>query len=306
MPITMRNDDIAKLRNLDFNLLKTLSVLLEHRHISKSADLLFLSQPAVSKQLTRLRSMFDDPLLVRTGNTLLLTPKAERIKPKVDSLCEQVKELVVPDSLNLSEIEVTVSIMFSDYGSPHWISSLLRQLHQEAPNVTIVCKEWSEGNIKQLINGDINIALGPILHSDTLCDSERLGSVTSSFIARSDHPLFIETNSELSFSDYPLIRISGSVQYQEIYNSVFPNNAVLLDHASMWLALDTIKYSDALLIGPTRVMKDLAHNEDLKCRLLEQVPEIDICMSWTAGLTNDLFYKWLIEKMIKIGKEIVS
>ena len=74
----------------------------------------------------------------------------------------------------------------------------------------------------------------------------------------------------------------------------------------MWLALDTLEYSDAVLIGPTRVMKLLSETEGYRCQLLEQVPEIDICMSWTAGLTNDLFYKWLIDKMIKIGKQIVS
>lgn len=301
----MRNDDIAKLRILDFNLLKTLSVLLEHRHISNSAELLFLSQPAVSKQLTRLRDMFGDPLLVRSGNQLLLTPKADRIKPSVDSLCEQVKALVMPDSLNLAEVDVTVSIMFSDYGSPHWISSLLRQLHKEAPNVTIVCKEWSDSNIRQLFNGEINIALGPISNAKAQCESRVLGSVSSSFIARKDHPLFQRGTEKKAFNEYPIIQISGSMQYQSIYKKLFPNNPVLLDQTSLWLALDTITYSDAVLIGPTRVMKDLAKNDAFKCERLDNVPAIDICISWTTGLTNDLFYQWLIDKMIQIGTEIV-
>lgn len=302
----MRNSDIAKLRELDFNLLKTLSVLLEHKHVSKSAELLFLSQPAVSKQLTRLRAMFNDPLLVRSGNNQLLTPKAERIKPQVESLCEQVKHLVIPDELDLKEVDATVSIIFSDYGSPHWISTLLRELHQEAPNVTVVCKEWSRENINQLENGEINLALGPIIGSGARCESIKFGAVSSSFIARNDHPLFTETSEPSPFSQFPVIRISGSTQYQHIYNTILPDNPVMLDQASMWLALDTLEYSDAVLIGPTRVMKLLSETEGYRCQLLEQVPEIDICMSWTAGLTNDLFYKWLIDKMIKIGKQIVS
>ncbi|MGF1901020.1 LysR family transcriptional regulator [Aliivibrio sifiae] len=302
----MRNSEIAKLRDLDFNLLKTLSVLLEQKHISASADLLFLSQPAVSKQLTKLRGMFNDPLLVRSGNTLLLTPKAERIKPKVHSLCEQVKQLVIPDELNLRDIKITVSIMFSDYGSPHWISRLLRELHKKAPNVTIVCKEWSKENIKQLIKGELNIALGPILNSSTQCESIRLGSVTSSFIARKNHPLFINNADTSPFSSFPLIRISGSTQYQHVYSTVLPDNPIMLDQASMWLALDTLKYSNALLVGPTPVMRDLAHTEEFQYMYLKQVPNIDVCMSWTSGLTNDLFYKWLIDTMIQIGRDIIS
>ncbi|MDK9759533.1 hypothetical protein KIV40_30475, partial [Vibrio sp. D173a] len=193
-----------------------------------------------------------------------------------------------------------------DYGSPHWISTLLRELHKEAPNVTVVCKEWSRDNINQLEKGEINLALGPIIGSGSRCESTKFGAVTTSFIARNDHPLFDDVKEPPPFSQFPVIRISGSTQYQHIYNTILPDNPVMLDQASMWLALDTLQYSDAVLIGPTRVMKLLSETEGYRCQTLEQVPEIDICMSWTAGLTNDLFYKWLIDKMIKIGKQIVS
>ena len=60
--ITMRNSEFSKIRALDLNLLKTLLVLLDQKHISKSSELLFITQPAVSKQLSKLREMFDDPL----------------------------------------------------------------------------------------------------------------------------------------------------------------------------------------------------------------------------------------------------
>lgn len=172
--------------------------------------------------------------------------------------------------------------------------------------MTVVCKEWSRENINQLENGEINLALGPIIGSGARFESIKFGAVSSSFIARNDHPLFTETSEAPPFSQFPVIRISGSTQYQHIYNTILPDNPVMLDQASMWLALDTLEYSDAVLIGPTRVMKLLSETEGYRCQLLEQVPEIDICMSWTAGLTNDLFYKWLIDKMIKIGKQIVS
>lgn len=302
----MRKDDIARLRQLDFNLLKTLSVLLKYKHISKSAELLFLTQPAVSKQLTRLREMFDDPLLVRTGNQLLLTPKAERIYPQVVHICEQVKDLVLPDELNLLEVDTTVKIMFADYGSPHWISGLSRILHEQAPNVTIVCKEWSDSNIQQLLAGEVDIALGPLIGSETLCESIKVGSVSNSFIARKGHPLFLCDGSSPAFDSFPLVRISGSVQYQQMYSQIFPDNPVMLDQASMWLALDTLKYSDAVLIGPTQVMQELAKSSDFRCQLLPQVPNVDICLSWTKGLRSDLFYDWLIEQLTQIGIEITS
>ena len=55
------------LRNLDLNLLQPLHALLEERHVTRAAARTFLSQPAMSRALERLRDMFGDPLLVRSG-----------------------------------------------------------------------------------------------------------------------------------------------------------------------------------------------------------------------------------------------
>jgi SAM-dependent methyltransferase len=64
------------LRNIDLNLLRAIQPLLEERHISRAAKRAFLSQPAMSRALNRLRAKFGDPLLVRSDGTY------ERIFPE--------------------------------------------------------------------------------------------------------------------------------------------------------------------------------------------------------------------------------
>ena len=66
------------LRRYDLNLLVTLEALLDAASVSAAARRLSLSQSAVSAALDRLRSMFADPLLVRTGNRMQPTPFARR------------------------------------------------------------------------------------------------------------------------------------------------------------------------------------------------------------------------------------
>lgn len=68
-----------KLQDLDLNLLRTLDVLLEERQVSRTALRLGVTQPAISHALGGLRRHFGDPLLIRNGQEMILTPRAAEI-----------------------------------------------------------------------------------------------------------------------------------------------------------------------------------------------------------------------------------
>ena len=69
--------NLQKLSRLDLNLLVALQALLEEKSVTKAASRLFISQPAMSRVLQKLRYQLDDPLFTRTGNELIPTPKQE-------------------------------------------------------------------------------------------------------------------------------------------------------------------------------------------------------------------------------------
>ena len=70
------------LGSLDLNLLVSLDALLQQRSVTRAAEQLGLSQPALSASLARLRRHFDDPLLARVGNDYRLTPLAVQLKER--------------------------------------------------------------------------------------------------------------------------------------------------------------------------------------------------------------------------------
>ncbi|MDG3086170.1 LysR family transcriptional regulator [Vibrio hannami] len=300
----MRNSDLSKLREFDFNLLKTLLVILEQKHISKSAELLFITQPAVSKQLSKLREMFDDPLLVRVGNQQILTPKATRIHSQVEFLCQQFLDLVSPETLNLAEVTQSVSVMHSDYGSPKWMTRVINEISNQAPNVTITCQNWSEENIYKLISGEINFALGRLPNHLQHYEMESLGTISSALIARKDHPIFSNYDSlEKMIPNYPIVQIRGSDAYQTIYNDLVRDCTVLLEEATLWLALETIKSTNAFLIGPSKFIDEVEDKHLYQSVELPMLKPLPIAVCWTAGLTNDLFFNWVKEKIIGVGRE---
>lgn len=81
------------LRNLDMNLLLPLHALLEERSVSRAAERLHLSQPALSASLAKLRRLFDDELLVRRGNAYELSPLALQLRERTFGAVQTMERL---------------------------------------------------------------------------------------------------------------------------------------------------------------------------------------------------------------------
>ena len=88
------NGSSSKFENLKIKDLATLKLLLELKSVSKVADRLGISQPALSRWFSRIRDCFQDPLLVRTKNKMILTPVAETFLFKLQQVEPMVLELV--------------------------------------------------------------------------------------------------------------------------------------------------------------------------------------------------------------------
>ncbi|HSF82215.1 MAG TPA: LysR family transcriptional regulator, partial [Anaerolineales bacterium] len=67
--------DTKILARIDLNLLVALQVLIEEQSVTRAAERLYITQPAMSKTLQRLRELFDDPLFIRSGRGLIPTPR---------------------------------------------------------------------------------------------------------------------------------------------------------------------------------------------------------------------------------------
>ena len=85
---------IHDLRRIDLNLLVVLDALLSERHVSRAAQRLAMSQPAVSHALGRLRELFGDPLLVRVKSRMQLTSLALELAPKLQASLDQVRGVI--------------------------------------------------------------------------------------------------------------------------------------------------------------------------------------------------------------------
>ena len=83
-----------RFKGLDLNLLAALDLLLEERNVSRAAERLHLTQPAVSAALARLRDYFGDPILAPQGKRMIPTAQALALQPMLKQLLSQVDTMV--------------------------------------------------------------------------------------------------------------------------------------------------------------------------------------------------------------------
>jgi DNA-binding transcriptional LysR family regulator len=127
----------VSLRSINLNLIPILQALLSEESVAKAADQVGLSQPAMSGALARLRLHFDDPILVRVGRSMRLTPRAQRMRRQLDQICAQVELLFQPETFDPATAEHSFVVAAPDYIVFLLSGVLLGRLREEAPGIRI-------------------------------------------------------------------------------------------------------------------------------------------------------------------------
>lgn len=123
--------------NFAMNLLRTLDALFVDKSVTRAAERLCISQPAMSGALQRLREYFNDPLLIRMGRDMVLTPLAEvLVAPVRESLLQVQSTLETRPSFDPGVSRRKLNVAMSDYGAFVLMPPLLRRLAVDAPLMT--------------------------------------------------------------------------------------------------------------------------------------------------------------------------
>jgi DNA-binding transcriptional LysR family regulator len=143
-----RLGEVVSLPNLDLNLLIALDALLDQRGVTRAAQQLGLSQPALSASLARLRRHFGDELLARAGNEYRLTPLAAQLKPRVRLALEGVERVFTaqPD-FDPTESTREFSVLLSDYACAVLGTELSELLGREAPRARLRLEHNTPGAV---------------------------------------------------------------------------------------------------------------------------------------------------------------
>jgi DNA-binding transcriptional LysR family regulator len=127
-----------QLSRLDLNLLVSLSVLIKERNVTRAAQALYLSQPAMSRTLGRLRELFDDPLFYRESNGLVPTQKALELQEPLEELLRNMQSLIARSAFTPESCDQTFAISLPPLMSGFVSIPLITALKEHAPKASLI------------------------------------------------------------------------------------------------------------------------------------------------------------------------
>src|SRR6266545_6738339 len=173
---------------IDLNLLVALQALLVDRHVTRAAGRLHMSQPAMSRALGRLRELFADELLVRVGQQMRLTPRAEGLFARLQDILGGIGELVSPIEFDPSGATGVFRIAAPDILTYMLVPSLLRRLARDAPHIDLEIVQWTHAWREHLQSGEVDLTVGQPSGDEAGFYSRLLARNTWACVLRRGHP----------------------------------------------------------------------------------------------------------------------
>lgn len=302
------------LANVDLNLLVALDALLSEQNVTRAAERLMVGQSAMSSTLSRLRRLFDDPLLVREGRSLVPTRLAQSLAGPIREALDLVEtSLSLRSSFNPGTDQRTFTISTSDYITLVVIRPLIERLHELAPQVRInivpVAVEDYTDTLRrdhadllilpqELLPGEISYPYQPVFSDDYVVAVDR------------DHPHVGDSITMEQFKSLPYVAYQSgghvSLVDQQLDQLHISRN-VEITAQSFLLAPLLLNRSQLIMLVHRRLGEVLSPQHAL--RLLS--PPMSLrptqqLMLWNSRQTEDAGHRWLREQLSAVGTALTS
>ena len=284
------------LKSIDLNLLVALDALLSESSVTGAAAQLNLSAPAMSRTLNRIRHAFQDPILVRAGRGLVMTPRAEALRNRVHEAVEAAHAIMLPGpALDLALLDRTFSIRINDAFAVIFAPQLVKLVRAPAPRVRFHFVPEGTEDIDALREGRIDIdigvigAMGPEVRVQALFHDRFVG------IVRAGHPLTHGTVTPERYVEHGHISLSrrglsrGPIDEQ--LEKLGLSRRVEVVVPSLHQALAIAEHSDLAAAVPERTIS--AHYDVFAFPLPVDTAPITISQAWHPRFEKDPAHRWL-------------
>ena len=278
-----------RLAHTDLNLLVALQVLMEERNVTRAAERLDVSQPALSKTLQKLRDYFDDELFTQTAHGLIPTPRAEQLGKGLPEAMKLLGDLLEPDEFDPATYQGTFRIAMPPLYAEVLLPGLLETMLQDAPGVQLLTSDVDPDFQDQLKLAEIDFAISVVHETDSDVHAEPLRTISPRCFMRKGHPLVDQKVSMKEFLAYPHIRLYlpglsreniGLVDEVLGERGLYRN--IVLETTQFAPAVGVLSRTDALLIANVGLSNNSAYESAVTA---EPIPdELDRLFAGHSGV----------------------
>ena len=254
---------------VDLNLLVALDALLSEGHVGRAARKIGRSQPTTSHALKRLRTLFDDPLLVQVGSRMELTPRATGLRESVADALRRVRTLLAAESFEAARSTRRFTAMMQDHVAHLLVPALVQRLHAEAPGVRLEVLPWqSPASAKPEQLEAIDMLISCTAMDIAGFEKETLFTDTEAIVVRNGYPQASRLKALEVFLRSRHVAIVGAGLSEDPVDSWLRekglSRAIVLQVPSYLQALQVAARADVVAFVPRRLARSMARRFSLR------------------------------------------
>src|ERR1700722_15595690 len=301
----------------DLNLLIALDTLLREKNITRAAEKVFVSQPAMSAALHRLRDYFGDPLLVRVGRDMELSPRGQSlVDPVREALLLIQATLGTQPTFTAATTQREFTLILSEEAVPDLLPAITERVSTDAPGIRINIELVSHRALSHLEYGDADLclcmdSLGMFdvrNYPDTL-RSVRLRPVRWICAVDRDHPTVGDSISPEQY--FALPHVFGRPNGHTATAEVLVRRLLDID-LPVHITVPSLLHLPLVLRGtrlvatmPERVAQMFASTLSFKTFPLPvEAPPLHEILLWHKRHDSDPAHTWLRDLLVRLAQEM--
>jgi DNA-binding transcriptional LysR family regulator len=301
--------------SLDLNLLRYLCVLVQEASVSRAAERLNVTQPAVSAALKRLREAFDDPILVRSGQAMAPTPRAVDMAEQVAPMLAGVRGLLERRGpFEADTARRSFTLMGSDYVQFFVLPRLAAQLSAAAPHVQLEHRPANPSKVETwLQGGQVDLGIGYLANPAPALRSRLLFSDQQVCVVRRGHPAAQAPFTAERYAELTHVTVSPGgagiygARIDALLKSLGIRRRVMLTLPAFLAVPYVVAQTDHVATVPRRFAHYFA--ELLPLQILPQplaLPAFEISLFWHERVHADLANVWLRQQVVQATREFAG
>lgn len=273
-----------KLIRTDLNLLVALQILLEERNVTRAAERLSVSQPALSKTLQKLRDAFEDELFTRTAHGLVPTPRAEELGAELPALLESVERVLGDADFDPATYSGSFKLLLPPILCEALLPGLVAELDETAPGVQIMTSEITPDYQELLKKGEIDFAAFVALETERDIHAEPITTLAPRCYMRIGHPLVDKKEIDLKdFLAYSHLRLylpgltrENTSMVDDVLGQYGVHRKIALETTQFASAVGVLARTDCLLVAnsgfeASGLYKDLITGREMPAELQRMI-----------------------------------
>ncbi len=293
-----------QLRQLDLNLLKAFDALMDERNVTRAAERLAVTQPAVSATLNRLRDALGDPLFVRTQRGIAPTERALALAGPIKRILADIEAVLQPQAFDPATAAFTVTLSATDYALRAVVMPFVAALRPLAPHIRVaVIQAHGPELLERMERGELDLALitpqmAPAdVHVRPLFDERYVCVLRQGHPAVGPEALTLDTFCAL---DHGIVSLQGggfSGATDEALSRLGRQRQVKVSVPSFGMLLDLVRSTDLAALVPERLLVGVTGLE--VCPAPLEVAGFTKVLAWHARTHVDPRQRWVRDLLVR-------